>query len=335
MDWVINASGNRQLYCDPMTNAHRRLKLRLSDFLLCIIPMFFLICIKPDYLHAQAAKQNNNKTKKGLFSAPAQFDHRLNGAYFKWYLHDSKELVIAPGRWKKKDWLIFGGTAAATAILVFTVDKPVNDFFLEHQDSDFINGMNEVLNPFKAMTIPIFFGVVPIVYGLIAKSDRAKKVGLEVLEAQVVTSAIHYPINWIASRTRPRDGGEYNDFNWIWTKDPSEWIDVESSFPSGHAVLAFSSAAVIAAEYYEKKWVPPAIYAAASVIGVQRVAQNAHWVSDVFYGAVLGHFMTQTLVREHQKANESLKTGEPIKSTLKVYPFQYVGARGFRIVYQF
>lgn len=162
--------------------------------------MFFLICIKPDYLHAKAARQNNNKTKKGIFSAPAQFDHRLNGAYFQWYLHDSKELVIAPGRWKKKDWLIFGGTAAATVILVFTVDKPVNDFFLEHQDSDFINGMNEVLNPFKAMTIPIFFGAVPIIYGLIAKSDRAKKVGLEVLEAQVVTSMVHYPINWIASR---------------------------------------------------------------------------------------------------------------------------------------
>ena len=109
-----------------------------------------------------------------------------------------------------------------------------------------------------------------------------KKVGLGVLEAQLVTSMVHYPINWIASRARPRDGGEYNDFNWIWTKDPSEWLDVDTSFPSGHSVLAFSSAAIIAAEYYEKKWVPPAIYAAASIIGVQRVAQNAHWVSDCF-----------------------------------------------------
>jgi membrane-associated phospholipid phosphatase len=282
-----------------------------------------------------AQNVSESKSKGGIFSRPAQFDHRLNGAYFQWYLHDTRELVIAPGRWKGKDWLILGGASAATAALVFTVDEPVHEFFGEHQDSDFINGMNKVLNPLQAMTIPVYFGAVPILYGLIAKSDRAKKVGLEVLEAQLVNSVVHYPINWIASRTRPRDGGEYTDFNWIWTKDISEWTDVDTSFPSGHSVLVFSSAAVIAAEYHEKKWVPPAIYAMASVIGVQRVAQNAHWVSDVFYGAVVGHFMTQTLVREHQKANESLRTGEPIGSSFKVFPLQYAGARGVRLVYQF
>lgn len=287
--------------------------------------------IKPSY----SQEPHNQKIKKGIFSRPAQFDHRLNGAYFKWYLHDTKELVIAPGRWKKKDWLIFGGASAAAALLVFTVDKPVQEFFEEHQDSDFINGMNKILNPLQAMTMPVYFGAIPIIYGLIAKSDRAKKVGLEVLEAQLVTSVVHYPINWIASRTRPNDGGEYNDFNWIWTKKPSEWTDVETSFPSGHSVLVFSSAAVIAAEYYEKKWVPPAVYAAASVIGVQRVAQNAHWVSDVFYGAVIGHFMTQTLVKEHQKANESLRTGKPVKSSLKIFPLHYAGAKGVRFVYRF
>lgn len=275
------------------------------------------------------------KTKKGIFSRPAQFDHRLNGAYFQWYLHDTKELIIAPGRWKGKDWLIFGGASATAAALVFTVDKPVQEFFESHQDSDFINCMNKILNPFEAMTVPIYFGAIPIVYGLIAKSDRAKKVGLEVLEAQLVTSVVHYPINWIASRSRPRDGGEYNDFNWIWTKPVSEWTDIDTSFPSGHSVLVFSSAAVIAAEYYDKKWVPPAIYAAASLIGTQRLMQNAHWVSDVFYGAVIGHFMTKTLVKEHQKANESLKTGKPIRSSLKVFPLQYAGARGVRIVYKF
>ena len=276
-----------------------------------------------------------SKKKNGLFSRPNQFDHRVNGAYFKWYLHDTKELIIAPGRWKGKDWLIFGGSSAAAALLVFTVDKPVQEFFEEHQDSDFIEGMTKILNPLEAMTVPVYFGVVPIVYGLIAKSNRAKKVGLEALEAQLVTSVVHYPINWIASRTRPRDGGAYDDFNWIWNKKPSELTDIDTSFPSGHSVLVFSSAAVIAAEYYEKKWVPPAIYAAASVIGVQRVAQNAHWVSDVFYGAIIGHFMTQTLVREHQKANESLKTGQPIKSSFKVFPLQYAGAKGVRLVYRF
>ncbi len=303
---------------------------RPNIFIYLVVFMLLL----PNFLYSQKKKAKQESVKTSIFSAPAQFDHRLNGAYFKWYLHDSKELVLAPGRWKKKDWLIFGGTAAATAAIVFVVDEPVQNYF-EDLDSDFWDGMHKVLNPFKAMSIPVYAGFVPILYGLITGKERAKKVGLEVLEAQIVTSAIHYPINWVASRTRPRDGGEYTDFNWIWTKDPSEWTDVDSSFPSGHAVLAFSSAAIVAAEFHDKKWVPPTIYGLAALVGVQRLAQNAHWTSDVFYGAVVGHFMTQTLVREHQKANESLRTGEPIKSSLKVFPFQYVGARGFRVVYKF
>ena len=310
------------------SRTHTCQELSILVFLL----MINIAIIQPSY--SQQKLQHKEK-RKGIFSRPTQFDHRLNGAYFQWYLHDAKELVIAPGRWKKKDWLIFGGSSAAAALLVFTVDKPVQEFFEEHQDADCIDGMNKILNPLEAMTVPVYFGAIPIIYGLIAKSDRAKKVGLEVLEAQLVTSVVHYPINWIASRTRPRDGGEYNDFNWIWNKKPSDWTDVDTSFPSGHSVLVFSSAAVIAAEYYEKKWVPPAIYAAASVIGVQRVAQNAHWVSDVFYGAIIGHFMTQTLVKEHQKANESLQTGKSVKSSLKIFPLQFAGARGFRVVYRF
>ena len=304
--------------------------LNFKNFICINLVLFCITLAAIQPVLAQEQKKN-----KGLLSRPQQYDHRLNGNYFKWYLYDTKELIIAPGRWKGKDWLIFGGSSAAAALLVFTVDKPVQEFFEEHQDSDFIKGMNKVLNPLEAMTIPVYFGAIPIVYGLIAKSNRAKKVGLEVLEAQLVTSVVHYPINWIASRVRPRDGGEYTDFNWIWNKKPSEWTDVDTSFPSGHSVLVFSSAAVIAAEYYEKKWVPPAIYAAASVIGVQRVAQNAHWVSDVFYGAIIGHFMTQTLVKEHQKANESLKTGTPVKSSLKVFPLQFAGAKGVRLVYRF
>ncbi|MCG8307821.1 MAG: phosphatase PAP2 family protein [Cytophagales bacterium] len=293
--------------------------------------LFSIATIKPLF----SQELYNEKQKGGLFSRPSQFDHRLNGAYFQWYLHDTKELIIAPGRWKKKDWLILGGSTATAALLVFTVDKPAQEFFEEHQDSDFIKGMNKILNPFKALTVPVYFGAIPIVYGLIARSNRAKKVGLEVLEAQLVTSVVHYPINWVASRTRPKDGGAYNDFNWIWNKKPSEWTDVETSFPSGHAVLVYSSAAVIAAEYYEKKWVPPAIYAAASVIGVQRIAQNAHWISDVFYGAIIGHFMTQTLVKEHRKSNESLNTGKPVRSSLRIFPLQYAGAKGVRMVYRF
>ena len=61
------------------------------------------------------------------------------------------------------------------------------------------------------------------------------------------------------------------------------------SFPSGHAAMAFAAARSIDKEFRKDNiWIPIAGYAAATAIGVERVANNHHHWYDVVAGAAVG-----------------------------------------------
>jgi len=63
----------------------------------------------------------------------------------------------------------------------------------------------------------------------------------------------------------------------------------KESFPSGHATMAFAAARSIDKEFRKESiWIPIAGYAAATAIGVERVASDRHHWYDVVAGAGLG-----------------------------------------------
>lgn len=54
------------------------------------------------------------------------------------------------------------------------------------------------------------------------------------------------------------------------------------SFPSGHTANAFAGATILSIEYKDKyPWVPYVAYGMASGVGVMRIANNRHYISDV------------------------------------------------------
>lgn len=61
------------------------------------------------------------------------------------------------------------------------------------------------------------------------------------------------------------------------------------SFPSGHAAMAFAAARSIDKEFRsESIWIPIAGYAAATAVGIERVARDKHHWYDVVAGAAVG-----------------------------------------------
>ena len=61
------------------------------------------------------------------------------------------------------------------------------------------------------------------------------------------------------------------------------------SFPSGHTTMAFMTATMLSKEYgYLSPWVSLGGYGVATATGLMRIANNRHWLSDVFAGAGLG-----------------------------------------------
>ena len=85
------------------------------------------------------------------------------------------------------------------------------------------------------------------------------------------------------------------------------------SFPSGHTANAFAGATMLAIEYGENyKWVPYVSYGVATGIGVMRMANNKHYISDVLFGAGLGILSMKAAYWAHQyKWNKPKTENDP------------------------
>jgi membrane-associated phospholipid phosphatase len=75
-------------------------------------------------------------------------------------------------------------------------------------------------------------------------------------------------------------------------------VGVDSSFPSSHSMLAWSSAAVIAGEY-PSRWVQAGAYSAAAGVGISRILGQEHFPSDVLVGSAVGWLVGHYVYRKH------------------------------------
>lgn len=85
------------------------------------------------------------------------------------------------------------------------------------------------------------------------------------------------------------------------------------AFPSGHACTAFAAATAAAILLPKWRW---AFYACAALVGAERVAENAHYVSDVVAGAalgILGMRLTAWIAAEQVRKHEVRKAAELVK----------------------
>ncbi len=73
------------------------------------------------------------------------------------------------------------------------------------------------------------------------------------------------------------------------------------SFPSGHSATAFSVATVLAEKYPEQSGL---FWVLATVAGVSRVYNGAHFPSDVLAGAVIGWGGTKLILRAYARNKE-------------------------------
>jgi membrane-associated phospholipid phosphatase len=111
-------------------------------------------------------------------------------------------------------------------------------------------------------------------------------------------SSINVPIKWIVGRTRPYKlpGGRLHPFelhpfrNGIW----GLFHESDLCFPSGHAITAFTLSAAIAVVWPGGF---PVFFILALCVGVERIAENAHFCSDVVGAGAIGFLCVQILRR--------------------------------------
>lgn len=85
-----------------------------------------------------------------------------------------------------------------------------------------------------------------------------------------------------------------------------------NAFPSGHTATAFTNAYFLHQEYkHRSHWYGVAGYAMATTTGLLRIANNAHWFSDVVAGAGVGIVSTEIIYRLYPKIRKWLFRDKP------------------------
>jgi membrane-associated phospholipid phosphatase len=143
---------------------------------------------------------------------------------------------------------------------------------LEDPDSELGTGLESGGSPLwsGAVVGALFVG------GRFSGATRFRAASYDWLEAYLVTAGSTELVKEIVTRTRPNGQDD-------------------RSFPSGHASNAFALATVAERHYGWKVGV--AAYGVAALVGVSRLRQNAHYLSDVLGGATLGYVVGRTVVR--------------------------------------
>ncbi len=119
--------------------------------------------------------------------------------------------------------------------------------------------------------------------GRFSASGRFRAMTYDMLDAAVVNFAYTEVLKVAVGRERPN--GQDN-----------------KSFPSGHSSNAFALASVAQQHYGWKVGIPA--YLLAGMMGVSRIHEDKHWLSDVVAGAGLGYIVGRTVVRVNSRPLE-------------------------------
>ncbi|KAB7528959.1 phosphatase PAP2 family protein [Flagellimonas olearia] len=195
-----------------------------------------------------------------------------------------------PFHWKGNDWANFGYLTGGT-LLLFTVDDELNDWkngFREDIPDFVIDYGHEYGSPENNYMLT---GGVYLA-GLFTKNEKLRRTGVLLISSATAGGFLQQVSKRIVGRARPKSGASSSTF------DPLHLDRVYDydSFPSGHAMLAFSNAYAIAKQF-KNPWVKAGIYTVGLVPGFVRVMDDFHWISDVAFSTVLSIFIVESIDR--------------------------------------
>jgi len=132
--------------------------------------------------------------------------------------------------------------------------------------------------------------------GLIRGDSYSEKTALFAGEAVADNLALNLIMKIASRRLRPSDIAPNGNFSGTFFRSNASVVN--GSFPSAHAMAAFSVATVLAERYRGHRWVPWVVYGVAATICFSRITLQSHFPSDVFLGAALSYPIARFVVLE-------------------------------------
>ena len=149
------------------------------------------------------------------------------------------------------------------------------------------NASNVLVAPFVAAPVVMYAA------GHFVDNDHARETGILSGEALLDAAVVEQGMKLIFWRERPG----VDDSKGKFFQTDVGW---DSSFPSNHSMLAWSSAAVLADEY-PGRWKALGIYGAATGVSLARVLGQQHFPSDVLVGSAFGWMIGHYVYKKHHR----------------------------------
>lgn len=207
-------------------------------------------------------------------------------------VHDQKRIFTFPFRAAQgKHWEPVLAISLITLGLV-ALDPYTEPYFHDRSFSTYKTG------PLRGRNSTLAIMGTPAAFYLIGRArnrPHSQNTGLLAAEAIADTQILTFAIKQAIGRETPSQIPPNGNFRDTWFKYKGS-VSNGGSFPSGHTASAFAVATVIAVRYKQHRWIPWVAYGAAAFIALTRLPDQAHFPSDLFFGAALGYSVSRYVV---------------------------------------
>ena len=206
---------------------------------------------------------------------------------------DQKQIWTFPARVVQgKNWIPAAAVLGATGALV-ALDPYTAPYFRRTTDfRGFNNAFSSNATTIGAIAAPTALYTV----GFFRKDSKMQRTALLAGQAVADSEILATVLKDATARLRPSGVPIHENFSDTWLDAPGSRFSGHGGFPSGHTIVAFSIATVVARRYGNHRWVPYAAYGAAALVGFSRITLSAHFLSDVFMGGALGYSVSRFAV---------------------------------------
>lgn len=158
-------------------------------------------------------------------------------------------------------------------------DKSIKNYIVKERNEHLPSFRTHIDNYLQYAPIAVVYGLDAM--GIKSKNDFANRTAMLIKGELMMLSTVSL-LKSSTNQLRP-DGTDH------------------SSFPSGHTAQAFATATFLSMEYKDRfPWMPYAAYGLASTVGMMRMANNRHYISDVLLGAGIGILSMKASYWTHQ-----------------------------------
>jgi membrane-associated phospholipid phosphatase len=212
----------------------------------------------------------------------------LEHRFFRNILHDQGAIWTSPfhaGRGDVK-WLAPLGISAA---VFFATDRHTGGEMLEGDDNSTRIRISRDISQAGSVYATGGAAAAFYLFGRERHDARARETGLLAGEALVDSGLVVEALKAVSRRQRPPTDHASGEF-----------FSGGSSFPSGHAISAWSFASVVAEEYGQHRpLLRFGLYGLAAAVSLSRFTGRKHFLSDALVGSVLGYGIGHYVYRKN------------------------------------